>query len=232
VFRGRNGTRRPPPGPVLGSSGDADMAGYDNSLPDVPSMPAGVGAPMGSGTLPLGGAQSSPPNGSARGWWGWAKALLQSTALKSLQLPVPEQFLIPGGQEFFALEFANTSAAGVVEFPDLVVTLPKSQEGWISSVTFFMGGASGGQLSQTNYATFTLLVNGTPVPGWGAFSTFPRVAFSVQTSSDAQIRVPSGRTISGYANNTDGGTYVVGLGFSGWRWPLAAAQRWRSGQST
>jgi hypothetical protein len=216
--------------PVLGQSGPADLAAYDAELPAIPMQSEGVGAPVGDGSLALGGAAAGPPGDRQRGWWTWAQALIRQTAIRSLQLPVPEQFLIPGGQEFFALQFANTSAAGQVTFPGLTYELPKSQEGWISSVTFFMGGAGGAQLAQTNYATFTLLIDGSPVPGWGAFSTFPRVAFSVQSSPDAQIRVPKGRTISGYAVNTDGGTYVVGLGFSGWRWPVSAAQRWRSGQ--
>lgn len=172
----------------------------------------------------------APPNGMGAGWWRWARQLLASTSIKSVQLPPTYLAQIPGSLAFQQGGFATVTAVGTTTIPGSTLKLPSKSDGTINSVAIFLAGAGGGSLTANNFATFAILIDGVAVPGWGNRFTFPRVAVSVQENFDATILVPAGRTISATVTDTDGGTYVVGLFYTGWFQSMSAAKRYRMGQ--
>jgi hypothetical protein len=207
---------------------DPDITGHgmpgQGSPPAIPIPPAGDTAPG------VDVDTGAPPDGIGAGWWRFARRLLASTSIKAVQLPPTYLAQIPGSVPFQKGGFATVTGAGTTTVPNSTLKLPSKSEGTIASVSIFLAGAGGGSLTALNFATFAILVDGSPVPGWASRFTFPRVAVSIQETFDATILVPAGRVISATVNDTDGGTYVVGLFYTGWFQSEAAAKRYRQGQ--
>jgi hypothetical protein len=141
----------------------------------------------------------------------------------------PELYPIPDAQEFNP---AGSIATAAVESkaipiapqygPDAsAITLPGGNIGIIRSFSISITN----MLTTTN-VTFTLLVNGGPVGGYGGISITPRVSPYVNIPFDCFIRLPNAAKVTASFNNIDGGNYVVGVTFGGWFWPLTSGIRW------
>jgi hypothetical protein len=163
------------------------------------------------------------------GWWNFARRLLATTAIKAQSLPPWYQVPMPGSIFFQQGGTISVTGTVTVVVPGSVLKLPSKRAASIASVSIFLAGPGGGSLAATNFATFSILVDGSPVPGWGKRFTFPRVAVSVQEPFDGPLIVAPGRTISAIATDTDGGSYIVGLFYTGWHTSEAAIKRYNDG---
>lgn len=146
---------------------------------------------------------------------------------------LPEDHPIPDSQEFNVTGSKSTSAveAGIpiVIAPQVgpnagFVELPAGNIGRISSVLFSIT-----DMLTTTDVTFTLRINGAPVPGYAGYKITPRVSPYVSNSFDdpsCRILLRNGDKINVVYTNTDGGTYVVGCAITGWFWPEASGKRW------
>lgn len=146
---------------------------------------------------------------------------------------LPEDHPIPDAQEFNPS--GTTSTVGVETGTAIVlapqvgsiagfIMLPAGNIGVIRSLTISITN----MLTTTN-VTFTLTINGGPVPGYAALRMTPRVAPYVSNEfgePGMRVRVPVSSKIGVVFSNIDGGTYVVGASVGGWYWPEASGTRW------
>lgn len=139
---------------------------------------------------------------------------------QNLQIPLPEVYPIPGST-LFAPQVSKATA--VVETTDigLSVALPAGSVGIITGFGFQITN----MLTTTN-VKWSILFNGSPVPGYNNLTIFPRSAPFVGNFLDLPVRIPAGVTVTVQYANLDGGTYVVGATVSGWFWPEALGKLW------
>jgi hypothetical protein len=120
----------------------------------------------------------------------------------------------PTGQDIVVLAQNLFAAAGTVELADTVQQLDQNTMAVIRGIDLYVN-----DLTPTTDATFAFLVNGNPVAGYGVMPIFPRTAASASQSFDCFIFVPAGSRISVQVTNSDGGAYLVGAGYQGWKVP-------------
>lgn len=142
----------------------------------------------------------------------------------TLRRYLPEEFPIPGAIEFQRNGFANLAGAGSA------VTLlrydnPSSSYGIVRA----LGGGVDSMTAVTD-VTFSLRVNGAPVPGWGQWRLFPGPAARVSGNVDTWVLLWPGDVVELVIINTDGALYTVGGSFSGWSWAVASDVAWRGAE--
>jgi hypothetical protein len=180
-------------------------------------MPPVVAVPLPGGAPPLSpGSDGGPPANVGTN---------ASTPVLSIYLP--EVFPIPAAFEFQQFGQLNTAVAGVSFFPTAALQLPPHYQGIIRTVNIFVGGAGG--TTFTTDQLWTIYINGAPVPGWVNRTLFGRTASSLEQAFDAFIRIPDGSVVTASNNNVDGGSYTVGIWFTGWYWPVVGGQQWVAG---
>lgn len=177
-----------------------------------PGFPNGNATP-GSGTVTGNGSAPfpvAPPQGSAGAGAG------------PLVRFMPSYFPVPSAQEFN--EFGSKATAAVesmVELTAAKLVLQSGMRARIASVVFYVM-----NLLATSNITFTLQINGVSVPGYNVVPIFPGAASRVSSGGDSFINVPDGSTVQAFYSNGDGGTYTVGVQYTGWLWTAAAGDRW------
>lgn len=151
------------------------------------------------------------------------------------QVPIflPEDNPIPEAVEFNPAGSASTVAIEVGTAISLApqvgatagfVTLPQNNVGRIAGVIFSITN----MLTTTN-VTFTLTINGGPVPGYSGVTITPRISSFVEaefSEPGCRILVPNAAKIGVIFSNLDGGAYTVGASISGWYWPEPSGKRW------
>jgi hypothetical protein len=180
------------------------------SLPDdlLGSLGEGPGSGTGSALVPAGGAAPAPA--------------VAGGVQQELQLPLPEVFPIPGSQEFNPLGYTTTAVVqSNIIIPNASVQLPPYNIGIIRSVGLYLS-----NMSAATDVLWSLLFNGAPVVGYTNLTMFPRVLASAVSNFDTYIRIPQNTLVTAEFSNLDGGSYTVGLSFSGWYYPLPNATRW------
>lgn len=139
-----------------------------------------------------------------------------------LDIPLPWIERIADSQDFVGSGSVDTVAVETgTAITNCSFRLGQGNIGVLRSVTFYVNN----MLASTNLV-FTIKVNGGPVPGYGAFTPFPRVAASISNGFDMQFLLPSESKIEVFFNNVDGGSYKVGAVFTGWQHPESSALRW------
>ena len=140
---------------------------------------------------------------------------------RALQIYLPTIEPIPGASEFNP---QATKATNVVEANvDIGLTLdvPPNNIGIIRGVQLFIL-----DMLTTTVVTWTLTINGGPVQGYTNLSIFARTAPFVGNSFDSFINIPQGGKVRVIYTNTDGGSYTIGAGISGWFWPQSLGEQW------
>lgn len=141
---------------------------------------------------------------------------------KVLSIHQPWILPIPDSQDLNVMGTAATIAAEVkTEIAGCASVLAAGNIGVLRSFTVYITN----MLATTN-VTFTLAVNGGPVPGFGNIRMFPRVASSLSNAFDCVIHLPVSATLQVFFTNADGGTYAIGASYSGWQHPESSAKRW------
>jgi hypothetical protein len=143
---------------------------------------------------------------------------------RALDIPLPEVFPIPDAKEFNVLgSIASGGAQNNILITGTSFDIPTSNIAIIRSVALYVAP----MLATTNI-TWSLTVNGQPVPGYQGLSIFPRPAAQVTNSFDSFIRLQGPVTVAVIFSNLDGAAYQVGASFSGWFWPNTSDARWRA----
>lgn len=182
-------------------------SGASDAAPGLPTGPGGVsyGAPPGGG----GGSFAAHQN---------AGALRQV-----ITLFLPEERPIPSAQ-IFENELGSKStvvAEQNVAIPGASVIIPQGCVARLSSVNLYVD-----NLLTTSNLTFSVLFEGSPIPGLSNIPIFPgEVARDVE-NFDVFVRIPRSGTISVTYTNNDGGTYIVGAALGGWFWNDAAGKQY------
>lgn len=142
-----------------------------------------------------------------------------------LDIPLPWLVPMPSSQDLVVLGTASTAAVTPtrVEIAGCAKQLERGVIGVIRSVTFYIT-----DMVTTTDMTFGLFVDGGPAPGFGAVKMFARAASSVSNTFDCLIQLGPGAKIQGFFLNTDGGTYNVGIGYTGWVHTEAQQNNWLS----
>jgi hypothetical protein len=139
-----------------------------------------------------------------------------------ITLRQPEAEPIPLASMFNTLNFKTTVAVEAgINIPGCEFVCPKGYVGRLDSVLFGVA-----NLLLSSVVTFTVTLNGAPLAGLSAVGIFPGVAARVTNTFTCFIRLPVGAQLAVVYTNTDGGTYTVGAGLSGWMWPEAAGASW------
>jgi hypothetical protein len=120
----------------------------------------------------------------------------------------------PAGQDISVLATNLFAVAGTVELTNTVVQLDQNTMAIVRGIDLYVN-----DMTPTTNATFAFLINGNPVPGYGSMPMFPRTAASINQSFDTFLFVPAGSRISMSVTNADGGAYLVGAGYQGWKVP-------------
>lgn len=156
---------------------------------------------------------TSPPPKPEQSW---------ETLPKMLNIPLPWLEPIPDAQFFNIMgSFDSVGAQTGTFITNAAFTLGKGNVGVLRSFTVYVN-----DMLQTTDVQFTLLIDGGPAPGFGTIKMFPRVAASVANTFECMIIVPADAKIDAYFTQVDGGTYKVGVAYSGWQYPESSGKRW------
>lgn len=144
---------------------------------------------------------------------------------RTLQLPLPDVYPVPSATEFNVTgSVASAAVLGNVAIPGALVTVPANTLVRISAVLIDID-----DMLETTNVTWTLFVDQNPKGGFSNLSIFPRAAPFVGRTLDAFLRFEGPCNIQLTFSNLDGGTYLIGGGFSGWYWSTAADALWKQG---
>lgn len=111
---------------------------------------------------------------------------------------------------------AGPSAAPVL-IPGASFQLPAQNEGVVRSVSIFVDAPT----TALN-VVWSLRINGQPVAGADALTTFPRSASNLSITFEYFKQVPVGALIElVVSNRSAAGPWTVGGNFAGWSWPMA-----------
>ena len=128
---------------------------------------------------------------------------------------LPEERPIPGATIFNTVgQFTTVAAQSGVAIPNAGLQIPLGSVGRIDSITLWVV-----NLLQTSQLSFSIRFNGGAIPGFNNLALFPGVVARATENFSVFIRVPQGVLIDAAFTNTDGGSYIVGVGISGWFWP-------------
>lgn len=139
------------------------------------------------------------------------------TSPGGISLP-PTLYPPPGSRSFnLADEVATIGAGTLTELTNCQLQLPPTNVGVISSIELLIDG-----ILITTRLFFRLIVNGSPIPGWGSLTVLARngaANASRSLSGPLGIELPAGAAFTVKALNQDGGNYTVGANLYGWEWP-------------
>lgn len=132
---------------------------------------------------------------------------------------------LDASQDFNVNDYRVVLPAGVgstVEPATLRFRVPADQIGWLQNFSLYT-------LTPTAllYASWAVLINGVPVPGFDDVRNSPGIANLVQVfKDDMRVRLTNGCTVSIRITNLDAsGPWTVGGSLSGWYHPAVAEQR-------
>jgi hypothetical protein len=141
---------------------------------------------------------------------------------KVLNIPLPWLDPIPDAQFFNVMGQEDSVGAVTQEFiTGASMTIGKGNIGVLRSFTVYVN-----DMLPTTDIQFTLMVAGGPAPGFGQIKMFPRTAASVANTFECVIFLPTEAKIDAYFTQVDGGTYKVGVAYSGWQYPESSGRRW------
>jgi hypothetical protein len=156
---------------------------------------------------------TSPPPAAEKSW---------DMLPKVLNIPLPWLEPIPDAQFFNVMgQFDSVGAQTGTFITDAAFTLGKGSVGVLRSFTVYVN-----DMLQTTDVRFTLMIDGGPAPGFGRIKMFPRVAASVANTFECMIILPAEAKVDAYFTQVDGGTYKVGVAYSGWEYPESSGMRW------
>lgn len=143
----------------------------------------------------------------------------------NLTIPLPEVLPIPAAHEFNIEGHVATAgvSAGPINIVNAAFRVPPNNLAVIRGVTFYIT-----DMTTATNMVFSLLINGGAPAGYGGVTIFPRNAPFVANGFESMIRFNGDANIQGVFTNNDGGTYIVGVSFSGWYWPEASDVLWKS----
>lgn len=217
-----------------GGGGDvaitADIAEVNQYGADLPQLavPGYEGPPQPGGAFDV---QPPAPGGIDPVVWQAMIAFARQVSIRSSSFQLPDFFPIPGAIEFQLFGTLNVSAnlgPQQIPFQNLQggaasLQLPPGNVARIATVNIFIEGVV---LSPTTNQTFSILQNGSPIPGWTNRTTFGRTATSIERAFDAFIRTDPAVNISATVVDNDGGSYNVGVDITGWYYATAAAEKY------
>lgn len=129
----------------------------------------------------------------------------------------PPQYMRPPQAVDFNQSSVNSGVAGpttTVTPAGLEFQLPDATVAVIKSLSLNVN-----NMTPTAEILFSILFNGSPVPGWNNLRPFPRNAASVSVAwgpEELALPVPEGTEISMSIQVVDAGTYDVGADYHGW----------------
>lgn len=136
----------------------------------------------------------------------------------------PPQYFPPlGASNLFAAAQLSLGPGptALTPIPGCSFTVPANNVGVVRGLTLNVN-----NLLTTSLITFSLLINGAPLPGFANMFIFPRLAASLASDfppENTSIEIPDGATVSVAAQVNDPGTYQLGATFRGWYWSKALA---------
>lgn len=142
----------------------------------------------------------------------------------------PDIYRIPGSSDFNpsgSVQIVGPGTTTAIPLAPQVgsvanrIEIPKGNVGVISSVLISIT-----NMVATTNATFSIFIDGAPVPGYAGISMTPRVSPYVSAGFDTLVRVPNGSVVTATGTVVDGGTYVLGIAISGWYWAESMAAQW------
>lgn len=134
----------------------------------------------------------------------------------------PWVFKLPTSQDFNEEAYDVAIAAAVGATADILAfQTPPTFVGYIQIVSIYVLSPAA-----TQNVTWTVRINGAPVPGYDNLLFPPGVAnFGVRDYSDAQIRIPNGGLVTVTASNGSANAWTIGAKVAGWFHTLSEEQR-------
>lgn len=183
---------------------------------------AGVGVSGDRGMIftPPGGGENCPEPGMSPGA---APRNLDINDASLVRLLYPPKVLkLAASQDFNVNDYRTALPAGVGSFVDVIsFRVPNDQVGWLQQFSLYT-------LNQTaaTYASWAILMNGSPVSGFDDVRNPPGIANIVELFTNGMaVRIPMANTVTLRVTNIDGSAATVGGKLAGWYHAKVAEDR-------